>query len=43
MNVVGVTTTGMAMNQHLIRSLNSRVLICEEAAEVLEVRLLSFN
>ncbi|CCW59709.1 unnamed protein product [Phytomonas sp. EM1] len=40
-DVVGVTTTGCAMNQNLIRSLRPSVLVVEEAAEVLEMQLLA--
>lgn len=40
-DVVGLTTTGCAMNQDLLRSLRPRVLVVEEAAEVLECQLLA--
>ncbi|KAF8465412.1 hypothetical protein BDZ91DRAFT_728296 [Kalaharituber pfeilii] len=40
-NVIGVTTTGLALHADLIRTLNAKVLICEEAAEVLEAHLLT--
>ncbi|KPA80604.1 hypothetical protein ABB37_04800 [Leptomonas pyrrhocoris] len=40
-DVVGLTTTGCAMNQHLLRSLRPSVLVVEEAAEVLESQLLA--
>lgn len=40
-DVVGLTTTGCAMNQDLLRSLRPRVLVVEEAAEVLESQLLA--
>ncbi|CAZ82087.1 unnamed protein product [Tuber melanosporum] len=40
-SVIGVTTTGFASRSELIRSLTSKVLICEEAAEVLEAHILS--
>ncbi|PWW74664.1 hypothetical protein C7212DRAFT_358855 [Tuber magnatum] len=40
-NVIGVTTTGFASRSELIRSLTAKVLICEEAAEVLEAHILS--
>ena len=38
--IVGVTTTGAAKNQELIRSLNCKIVIVEEAAEVLEAHIL---
>lgn len=38
---VGCTTTGLATNSDLLRSLPSKVLICEEAAEVLEAHVLT--
>ncbi|KAF8465537.1 P-loop containing nucleoside triphosphate hydrolase protein [Kalaharituber pfeilii] len=40
-HVIGVTTTGLALNADLIRSLDAKVLICEEAAEVLEAHILT--
>lgn len=40
-HVIGVTTTGFASHSELIRSVNAKVLICEEAAEVLEAHILS--
>ncbi|RDW81247.1 uncharacterized protein DSM5745_04804 [Aspergillus mulundensis] len=40
-DVVGVTTTGLANNADLLRSLQAKVLICEEAGEVLESHLLT--
>jgi hypothetical protein len=40
-HVIGVTTTGLAANSRLLRSLGSKVLICEEAAEVLEAHLIT--
>ncbi|KAI2964579.1 hypothetical protein CBS147323_6278 [Aspergillus niger] len=39
--VVGVTTTQLANNAELLRNLNAKVLICEEAAEVLESHILT--
>ncbi|KAI0468176.1 hypothetical protein F4859DRAFT_524665 [Xylaria cf. heliscus] len=39
--VVGVTTTGLAKNLELLRKLNSKVLLCEEAGEVLESHILT--
>lgn len=38
--VVGVTTSGLARNMNMLRGLPSKVLICEEAGEVLEAHLL---
>lgn len=35
-DVVGITTTGLANNADLLRHLRVKVLICEEAGEVLE-------
>ncbi|KAK7999443.1 hypothetical protein PG990_012043 [Apiospora arundinis] len=35
-NIVGVTTTGLAKNLNLLRRLPCKVLLCEEAGEVLE-------
>ncbi|KAG8347812.1 AAA domain [Trypanosoma vivax] len=40
-DVVGLTTTGCASNQNLLRSLRPSVLVVEEAAEVLESQLLA--
>ncbi|TRX91630.1 hypothetical protein FHL15_007412 [Xylaria flabelliformis] len=40
-NVVGVTTTGLARNIDLLRRLRCKVLICEEAGEVLEAHNLT--
>lgn len=40
-HVIGVTTTGFASHSDLIRSVSAKVLICEEAAEVLEAHILS--
>ncbi|AIO00159.1 hypothetical protein LPMP_292120 [Leishmania panamensis] len=40
-DVVGLTTTGCAMNQNLLRSLRPSVLVVEEAAEVLESQMLA--
>lgn len=33
-NVVGMTTTGVAMNQSLVEALGARIMVVEEAAEV---------
>lgn len=35
-DVIGVTTTGLARNNALLQRLRSKVLLCEEAGEVLE-------
>ncbi|KAL1586429.1 hypothetical protein WHR41_05215 [Cladosporium halotolerans] len=40
-NVIGVTTSGLARNINLLRRLNSKVLLVEEAGEVLEAHLLT--
>ncbi|KAI9862170.1 MAG: hypothetical protein M1813_004946 [Trichoglossum hirsutum] len=40
-HVVGVTTTGLANNSDLLRGLTAKVLICEEAGEILESHVLT--
>ncbi|KAF3937521.1 hypothetical protein ABW19_dt0208308 [Dactylella cylindrospora] len=40
-NVLGLTTTGLANNSELVRGLNAKILMCEEAAEVLEAHVLT--
>lgn len=40
-DVIGVTTTGLARNVELLRRVKSKVLLCEEAGEVLEAHLLT--
>jgi hypothetical protein len=40
-NVIGVTTSGLARNLDLLRKLPSKILLCEEAGEVLEAHLLT--
>ncbi|KAH0370150.1 hypothetical protein KCU65_g2843, partial [Aureobasidium melanogenum] len=40
-DVIGVTTSGLARNLRLLRKLPSKVLLCEEAGEVLESHLLT--
>ncbi|PTU24827.1 hypothetical protein P175DRAFT_0450803 [Aspergillus ochraceoroseus IBT 24754] len=40
-DVIGVTTTGLARNLNMLRCLQSKVVICEEAGEVLEPHLLT--
>jgi hypothetical protein len=39
--VIGMTTNGAAKFQKLIRSIGPRIIICEEAGEVLEAHILS--
>ncbi|OBW66822.1 MAG: Uncharacterized protein AUREO_031090 [Aureobasidium pullulans] len=39
--VIGVTTSGLARNLGLLRRLPSKILLCEEAGEVLESHLLT--
>lgn len=39
--VVGVTTTGLARNLDLLRRLRCKVMLCEEAGEVLEAHILT--
>ncbi|KAF5243075.1 hypothetical protein FAUST_2993 [Fusarium austroamericanum] len=40
-DIVGVTTTGLARNLSLLRKLRCKVLLCEEAGEVLEAHNLT--
>ena len=40
-NIIGLTTSGLARNITLLRKLRSKVLLCEEAGEVLEAHLLT--
>lgn len=40
-DVIGITTSGLARNLNLLRKLSSKVLVCEEAGEVLEAHLLT--
>ncbi|PSK60183.1 NFX1-type zinc finger-containing protein 1 [Elsinoe australis] len=40
-DVIGVTTSGLARNLNALRKLSSKVLLCEEAGEVLESHLLT--
>lgn len=40
-DVVGITTTGLANNAELLRKLSAKVLICEEAGEVLQSHFLA--
>ncbi|KAI1744928.1 hypothetical protein F4680DRAFT_455897 [Xylaria scruposa] len=39
--IIGVTTTGLAKNLDMLRKVNSKVLLCEEAGEVLESHILT--
>ncbi|KAL6921145.1 hypothetical protein FSST1_005171 [Fusarium sambucinum] len=40
-DIVGVTTTGLARNLTLLRKLRCKVMLCEEAGEVLEAHILT--
>ncbi|KAJ5232691.1 hypothetical protein N7468_005647 [Penicillium chermesinum] len=40
-DVIGITTSGLARNLDMLRRLKSKVLVCEEAGEVLEAHLLT--
>ncbi|KAG0223692.1 hypothetical protein BGW41_005428 [Actinomortierella wolfii] len=40
-HVVGMTTNGAAKNQSMIAALSSRIIMCEEAGEVLESHILA--
>ncbi|KAI2777836.1 P-loop containing nucleoside triphosphate hydrolase protein [Daldinia loculata] len=40
-DIIGVTTTGLAKNLDMLRKLDSKVLLCEEAGEVLESHILT--
>ncbi|KAK7746029.1 hypothetical protein SLS53_002751 [Cytospora paraplurivora] len=40
-DIVGVTTTGLAREISLLRKLRSKVILCEEAGEVLEAHILT--
>ena len=40
-SVIGITTSGLARNLSFLRRLRSKVLICEEAGEVLEAHMLT--
>lgn len=39
--IIGVTTTGLARNLRMLRKLRSKIMLCEEAGEVLEAHLLT--
>ncbi|KAJ5611620.1 hypothetical protein N7528_008725 [Penicillium herquei] len=40
-DIIGITTTGLARNLNMLRRLKSKVLICEEAGEVMEAHMLT--
>ena len=40
-NIIGITTSGLARNLDLLRRVNAKVLLCEEAGEVPESHLLT--
>ena len=40
-NIIGVTTSGMASHMDVLGKVNAKVIICEEAGEVLESHLLT--
>ncbi|KAL2754249.1 hypothetical protein ACRALDRAFT_1049711 [Sodiomyces alcalophilus JCM 7366] len=40
-DVVGVTTTGLARNMAMLRHVRPKVVVCEEAAEIMEAHLIS--
>ncbi|KAH7120477.1 AAA domain-containing protein [Dactylonectria macrodidyma] len=40
-DIIGVTTTGLARNLGVLRKLRSKVMVCEEAGEVLEAHILT--
>ncbi|WEW54842.1 hypothetical protein PRK78_000268 [Emydomyces testavorans] len=40
-DVIGVTTSGLARSLNMLRRLQSKVILCEEAGEVLEAHLLT--
>ncbi|GBB94409.1 hypothetical protein RclHR1_02350008 [Rhizophagus clarus] len=40
-DVIGMTTSGAAKFQNLIKSINPKIIVCEEAGEVLEAHILS--
>ncbi|KAH8726711.1 P-loop containing nucleoside triphosphate hydrolase protein [Phaeosphaeriaceae sp. PMI808] len=39
-DVIGLTTTGLAKHASVLRNINAKVVVCEEAAEVLEAHML---
>lgn len=40
-NIIGVTTSGLARNRELLQRVRAKVMICEEAGEVLEAHILT--
>lgn len=40
-DVIGVTTTGLARNIAMLRRIHAKIVLCEEAAEVMEAQLIS--
>jgi len=40
-HVIGVTTSGLARNLEVLRKVRSKVMVCEEAGEVLEAHILT--
>lgn len=40
-DVIGITTTGLAKDTAMLRNLRSKVVVCEEAGEVLEAHVIS--
>jgi len=40
-DIVGLTTSGMALNQQLLTALGAKIVVCEEAAEVLEAHIMA--
>ncbi|KAK4204580.1 putative zinc-finger and helicase domain-containing protein [Triangularia verruculosa] len=40
-DVIGVTTTGLARNISMLRGIGAKVVVCEEAAEVMEPHIIS--
>ncbi|KAI1080320.1 P-loop containing nucleoside triphosphate hydrolase protein [Whalleya microplaca] len=40
-DIIGITTTGLARNLELLRKLDTKIMLCEEAGEVLESHILT--
>ncbi|KAK3317593.1 hypothetical protein B0T19DRAFT_294577 [Cercophora scortea] len=40
-DIIGVTTTGLARNMDMLRLIKPKVMVCEEAAEIMEPHLVS--
>ncbi|KAL9528303.1 NFX1-type zinc finger-containing protein [Sphaerulina musiva] len=40
-NIIGITTSGLARNLELLQGVDPKVLVCEEAGEVLEAHMLT--